>query len=283
MLATLLCCGAAAGAGVKVVYPADEAAGGTRFNDLIELLQQALEKTAAEYGPFELRASHAGMTEARYLAELKSPGREINIAWTSTSKAKERELLPLRIPLRKGLLGYRIALIAQDKQALVDQVDTIEDLRKLTFGQGLGWGDTELYEANGIHVSKARYENLFAMTALGRVDIFPRGISEIFVEHQSHVAANPTLAIEKNLLIYYPWPYYFFFNRQDAALKARVESGLRTMLTDGSFDLLFRKYHGLAIEQAELSRRRVIRIDNDMLPPETPLNDPSLWFDPSRY
>lgn len=283
LLAAALCAPVVHAEGLKVVYPANETAGDPRFNDLLEILQQALEKTQAEYGPFELKASAAGMTEARYLADLRSPAHEVNVAWTSTSIEKERQLLPLRIPLRKGILGYRIALIAQDRQAQLDRVGGIDDLRKLSFGQGIGWGDVKLYEANGFHVSEAKYDSLFAMVALGRFDLFPRGISEVFAEFESHSRANPRLAIEKNLLIYYPWPYYFFFNKQDLGLQKRIESGIRKMIADGSYDALFRKYNGKAIEQAELKRRRIIRINNDMLPKETPLNEPALWFDPARY
>ena len=196
----------------KIVYPADEDEGDTRVNDLKEILQLALKKTESEYGPFELRSSTLKMNRLRYLSELER-GRTINIAWSSTSVEMESRFLPLRIPLRKGILGYRIALIAQENQALIDQVKSIEDLKKLTIGQGLGWLDVQLYEANGIKVEQAKYGNLFRMTTYKRFDLFPRGINEIFSEYALHSKENPTLAIEKNLLIYYPWPYYFFFNK----------------------------------------------------------------------
>jgi ABC-type amino acid transport substrate-binding protein len=265
----------------KVVYPADEDEGDTRVNDLKEILQMALKKTEPEFGSFELRPSLLKMNGLRYLTELEK-GRVINIAWSSTSEEMESRFLPIRIPLRKGILGYRIALIAQDKQALIDQVKTIEDFKKLKIGQGLGWKDVQLYEANGNQVTQSKYGNLFRMTAYKRFDLFPRGINEVFSEYEQHSKENPTLAIEKNLLIYYPWPYYFFFNKNDAALKKRIELGLRKMIKDGSFDAIFIKYNGKAIAQANLSGRRLIQLNNFLLPKETPLNDASLWFHPKK-
>lgn len=221
------------------------------------------------------------MNEQRYLVELKN-GQLINIAWSSTSVEKETEFLPLRIPLRKGILGYRIALIAKDTQPTVDQIKNVQDLQKLTIGQGRGWGDVRLYQSNGIRVTETEYVNLFKMTNEGRIDLFPRGISEVFSEFETYGKVNSNLAIEKNLLIYYPWPYYFFFNKSDAALQRRMEVGIHTMMKDGSFDAIFKKYNGKAIAQTDFKRRRVVRLTNVLLPKETPLGDASLWFDPTK-
>jgi hypothetical protein len=207
----------------------------------------------------------------------------LNVVWASTSTDMENSFLPIRIPLRKGLLGYRIALIAREKQALIDQVHTVEDLKKLTIGQGLDWSDAKVYEAHGIKVMTGKYENLFRMTSLMRFDMFPRGIGEVFTEFELYSKTIPKLAIEDKLLIFYPWPFYFFFNKNDAALEKRIDAGLHIMLKDGSFDEIFMKYNRAAIERANVKGRRVIRLRNDLLPKETPLNDAALWFDPSKY
>lgn len=279
-LALVLYAPGAHGAGIKVTYPANETAGDARFNDLMEILQAALEKTTAEFGPFELAPSKQKMNEERYLNELKN-GQIVNIAWSSTSIEKESSLLPLRIPLRKGILGYRVALVSKENQAKIDQVQSLNDLKKLTIGQGTGWGDVKLYEANGFNVTTAKYDDLFKMTGAGKFDLFPRGISEAFAEYEQHAKSEPNLTIEKNMLIYYPWPYYFFFNRSDTALQKRVEAGIRKMIKDGSFDAIFKKYNGKAIEQANFKGRKIYRIKNELLPKETPYSDTSLWFNPS--
>jgi len=44
------------------------------------------------------------------------------------------------------------------------------------------------------------------MVAESRFDLFPRGINEVFNEYAARHGAIPNLAIEKHLLIYYPWP-----------------------------------------------------------------------------
>lgn len=263
------------------VYPAHESVHDRRFDDLIEILRTALEKTRSEFGPYELRPSSYSMPESRYLNALAS-ALDLSIIWSSTSQQMESSLRPVRIPLRRGLLGYRIALIEKGQQGRIDQIQSAEDLKKFNIGQGLGWGDVQIYQAAGITVTTAKYPNLFAMTANKRFDLFPRGISEVFKEYELNKAANPGLAIEKNLLLYYPWPYYFFFNKEDEVLAYRVEVGLRKMLKDGSFLAIFHKYNADAIKRANLQGRRIIRLPNPLLPKETPLSDNSLWFDPAH-
>ncbi len=281
-LAWCLVSGPALGAGVKITWPSEGKALDPRFNDLLEILRTALDETVADFGPYELTASPTPMNEARYLAEIRD-AKTVNIVWSSTSMEKERDLLPLRIPLRKGLLGYRVAFTAKGNQAKIDKVKTLTDLKTLTIGQGIGWGDVALYTANGIKVQTANYELLFKMTNSGRFDIFPRGIGEIGPELAANSADNPDLVVEKNLLIYYPWPYYFFFNKADTALHNRIGRGIRKMMENGKFDAIFNKYNAKAIQDANLKNRRLIRIENPNLPKDTPLNDAKLWFDPLKF
>ena len=159
---------------------------------------------------------------------------------------------------------------------------TFADVKKLTIGQGIGWGDVSVYQAAGMKVTTAPYEDLFRMVTNDRFDLFPRGVSEAFRERDARRDQVPNLAVEQAILLYYPWPYYFFCNRKDTALAARIERGLKRMRADGSFNRIFWKYNRAAIEQARMSERRVIQIPNPLLPKDTPLGDTGMWFDPKR-
>ena len=282
LIALLLLQVSAAATGIRVVYSAGEIQNDTRFNDVIELLCTSLEKTKARFGPFECLHSPKVLPKKRALLELEQPLHSINVIWNPTSVEMEQRFSAIRIPLRKGLLGYRIALIRQQDQSKIDQIKTVDDLKKFTLGQGVGWTDNLLYEAQGIHVDQAPYAQLFKMLSMHRFDIFPRGVGEIFAEYAQNAQDNPQLAIEKNLLIYYPFPYYFFFNKKDIALKDRVEAGLQIMRKDGSFDAVFNKYHRASIEKANLKGRRMLRLTNPFLPEKTPLSDASLWYIPEK-
>lgn len=262
-----------------VIYPKPQSGQDVRTNDLITLLKHSLEITKGTHGPYKLQASDAVMTESRQRSALYQK-QEINIVWSSTSKALEKKFLPIRIPLRKGLLGYRISLINEANQENIDKIKTLTDLKSLTIGQGLGWGDVNIYKANGIEVQQTHYNSLFKMVANNRVDLFPRGINEVFDEYRIQTKNISNIAVEKNLMIAYTWPYYFFTNKQNKVLAERIEYGLRKMIVNGSFDKFFLRYHGNSIKQANVHKRRIIRIHNDLLPSTVPLSNKSLWFDP---
>lgn len=268
-----------ASAQLAVVYPAQEGTTDVRYNDLIEILQTALEKTRRECGNFTLLPAAKEMNEARQIASLQQR-RIINVMWTSTSTEKEKALLPVRIPLRMGLLGYRIGLISRENQQRFRFVQTLNDLRTVRVGQGVGWGDVGVYEAAGIEVVAAGYESLFPMVEKKRLDIFPRGITEVFNEYEANRVKFPEITVEQHLLFYYPWPYYFFVHKKDVELAGRIEKGLRIMQKDGSFKAIFDKYNAEAIARSNLANRKVIRLENPLLPAATPLDDKSLWFFP---
>lgn len=265
---------------LTVVYPASESELDRGFDDLTVILRTALEKTEADFGPFDMRAAPEPMTSLRYSQELMA-GRTPNVIWTSTSIERETHLRPIRIPLRKGLLSYRVSLTRAENQEKIDRVTSLDDLANLTLAQGTGWGDIQVYETNGLTVATSEYESLFRMIDAGRVDIFPRGIGEVFDEWEIRREALPNLTIEPNLLLYYPWPYYFFVKKDNVALAERLETGLLRMIEDGSFDAIFWRFHGEAIDRARLQERRVIELTNPLLPPDTPLNDSRLWYQPS--
>lgn len=265
----------------RIIYPVMTDEYANRFEDLFEILDLALLKTKQDFGDYELIPSALPMTESRLLQEVKT-GRLIDLIWSSTSPQKEQNLRPIRIPLRKGILGYRIGFIHKNSQFNFDNIENIDDLRQLRIAQGIGWGDVELYKHNGINVGQAPYQSLFTLIEPKRFQLFPRGISEIFIELDVYGKDNPTLAIEKNIVLYYPWPYYFFTSKSNEKLAHRVEVGIERMIEDGSFEAIFLKYNRGPIEKAKLNERRLIPLENPFLPDQTPLERAELWFVPEN-
>lgn len=237
------------------------------------LLTRALEVTG---GQVELVPAPADMVQSRVLREIGQGN--IDVYWSMTSKEREQQLLPVRIPLDKGLNGYRILFISP-------QLDSADDLsrfsahrlKRLKLVQGHDWPDTQLLRQNGFEVLTSQHPaQLFEMLEKGRVDAFPRSVIEVFREQQLH----PNLRIEPNVVLVYPTAVYFFVRKDNEALAKRLETGLRLLMQSGEFDRLFWQRYGESITQAKLSERRQIRLLNPDLPTRTPLNDSSLWLLP---
>ncbi|MDZ7919702.1 MAG: hypothetical protein U5O12_06775 [Rhodoferax sp.] len=264
---------------MRYVYPPPESGSDVRLNYYWELLQAALDETAGKWGPYALQASPKVMNAGR--AELLlAASSDISVMARTTSIARENALHPIRIPLDKGLTGYRLFLIKADTQAWTDPVRTLEQLQQLSIGQGATWVDTDILRANGFTVVTApSYDLLLPMLNSNRFDLFSRGVNEISQELASGSRTYPALAIERKLLLYYPLPRYFFFPRtaEGERLAQRAEEGLRLLMKNGKFEKKYQIFKKSILSGLQLSGRRVFKITNPLLPAQTPLADRDLW------
>jgi hypothetical protein len=219
-------------------------------------------------------------TQARVNEEVRSGGL-LDLCWASSDAEIESQLRPIRIPLFKGLLGYRIFIINKNNQAKFDQVKTLDDLKKLTIGQGRTWADGRILEANGFNVIKTnKYPSLFYMVEGGRFDGFPRGVHEPFGE----LEARPTmdLTVEKNLMVYYQMPFYLFVSPSNQTLAKDLETGFERAIANGEFDKVFYGDKSIqdVLQKANMKNRKLFKLDNPLLSKETPIERKELWFDP---
>nr|WP_254504470.1 hypothetical protein [Duganella vulcania] len=207
-------------------------------------------------------------------------GREVNLSAQVTSPEWERKLTPVRIPVDKGLSGYRIALIDGRDQAMFSKVRTLAQLKAKSLGAGRQWSSTAvLAEAGFKVVGGPTTAGLHRMLAAHRFEYFPRAIDEALFERDEYAPAFPQLAVERSFAIYVPLPRYFFVGGQPR-LARRLEYGLQLLIADGRFDQIFHEFYDGLIEKAGLRARRIFKLDNPLLSPQTPLGNKAYWYDP---
>jgi hypothetical protein len=244
-----------------------------------QVLQLILEKTEKTDGPFKIQAPQQELPQARDFEMVKQG--YVDVILTSTSKEREQELHPIRIPFDKGLYGYHIAIINESDQPKFSAIRTLADLQKLWAGLNEIWPETQIFRANGFNVvATSGYRELFAMLKERRFDYFPRCAHEPWRELRD--MNIPGLVVEKDLLLHYPTPGYIFTNKDNPKLADRLERGFRMALEDGSFDRLFYNHPDMkeALERANLKNRRLFELKNPLLPEDTPLNDKKMWYTP---
>src|ERR1700739_2098845 len=95
-----LCLAATAAMARTVVYPRAETNTDDRDRYPVQLLTLALRKAHSEY---ELKPHPVFMLQVRAMREVEQ-GSGLDIVWTMTSKEREQALLPIRIPIDRGLL-----------------------------------------------------------------------------------------------------------------------------------------------------------------------------------
>jgi hypothetical protein len=269
--------------GVEVIRPLPEAPGDTRYDHYWQLLAQALTITEPDFGPFRLREATLPMTERRAMDELEAGRGTITVLVHGNVTDYEQRLLPIRFPLDKGLLGYRVFLIRAEMQPKLDLVAGLDDLRRYSIGQGREWGDVTILRAAGLTVVEGgAYEGLFSMLASGRFQLFSRSVVEVGEELAREKPHHPEIMIERHLMLFYPLTRYFYVTRSPAGedLARRISEGLERMLKIGLFDRMFEGFKEPFENQIGFRNRLVIRIANPLQTPETPLNRPELWYDP---
>jgi len=229
-------------------------------------------------GDYRLDISEDPLTQTRAIERLESD--RMDVMWLSSNREVEEQLLPVRFPLLKGLLGHRIFIINADNQARFDPVESFEDLRQLSFGQGAGWPDVTILEENGLEViTTSKYDNLFYMVEGGRFDALPRGVLEPWTE----IAARPELplTVEQNLVLVYTLPFYLFVSPERPELAEALKVGLDRALEAGAFDEYFYGHDMVedALTRSNLEARRRFNLTNPFLTEETPLERSEYWLD----
>ena len=199
-----------------------------------------------------------------------------------TNLELERRLRPIRIPLDKGLLGFRLFLVMPDTQERLNRVQSLIDLQQCSIGQSSSWTDVRILRPAGFTlVLSDAYTPLFGMLGGHRFDLFSRGAIEIDAEWRANRDQVPGMMIEQRLALHYPMPRYFFVSRtpEGERMAVRIEDGLQRLRQSGEFERRYQAWKKLVFNDLQLSGRLVFKLPNPELSEDAPLADRYWWDD----
>lgn len=250
-----------------------------RYDYRIALLSLAMDKTLKSHGPYKMMPFYKTVTQKRGLIMMKK-NKNVNVAFLASNSERERDFLSVKIPMLRGILGYRVFLIKDINEGKFSSIQSLQELKSnMVAGFGSHWADMAILTSNQLPViGSVKYETLFGMLSKGRFDYFPRGINEAWLELENNKETYPRLLVESTMALYYPYPVYFYVEKNNKTLAARIQTGLELALEDGSFKALFLKYHQALIDRAQLSTRRFFVLENPNLTLDTPRPDTSWWL-----
>jgi len=255
-----------------IYYPAPEAFENGKSDYGFELLQLALAKAGSTH---RAELSPVYRQQNRAIVELIANRGKIHVVGTMTSVEREVEMLPVRIPISKGLIGWRILLVREEERDKLRDVRNARELRALRMALGFDWPDLTALRAAGLQPDTVpSYSRLLPMLKAHRIDAVPRSINEIW----SELEHNPGLSAEPYLVLHYKAADYFFVNNANRALAEEIRRGLEAAQADGSFDKLLLAYYGPMLEKAGLAKRHIIELPFPGMPPDTPLGRKELWL-----
>lgn len=197
------------------------------------ILEEALTLGATSHSPnYEMEIVDFEFSQNRTLKLLNIPG-ILDVTYSVTSKQRERDYIPVKVPLLDGLFGKRRLLVAPERKQEFEAL-TESQLKQKVACQGRHWPDYDTLERSGYAVYGVNhFESNLRMLAKGRCDYFPRGIHEIELDYHAYNGKFGHLAKVDNIMLQYDSPVYFFVGKHHKALAQQIERGLRQMQKNG--------------------------------------------------
>ncbi|GAB5379343.1 MAG: transporter substrate-binding domain-containing protein [Aliiglaciecola sp.] len=213
---------------------------------------------------------------------MMNDGVAIDVVWGSATKDRFESYSAVKIPIYKGLIGWRMALVKTSRLEQFAAVKSISDLRQFIPGQHRNWSDYKIFSANQLDITSGANRGALAqMLVLDRIDYFPRAVIEMNKELRDF--AHLDIAFEPYILIRYKSAYVFYVAKSNTFLKHIIEKGLHQAQNDGSFDALFKQHFGAELASFSLDKRRVIELHNPLLPEEMLEIEESMWISPKAF
>jgi hypothetical protein len=242
------------------------------------ILNKALSIGRNKFGPYKIETAGFSIPNHQTLKEL-TKGEFINVAMALSTEEWEENSIPIRIPLRRGIFSYRLLAINKSNSEVFNNINTLEQLKKLTIGLRKSWRTRDTFVTLGFTISDAySYDSIFAMLDKNRFDYIPRGIHEIYDEIEIRKDSFPNLAVEPRLALYIPSPFYMFVSKTTPKIAQRLQWGLEELVKKGILQKTFEQYYGKSIKKADLKNRTIINVGNPVLPSKTPLEREELWY-----
>lgn len=248
-----------------VTYRSAENVEDKRYDYDTALLRLLLDKSKAEFGPYKLKQSPIMNYKRAILMAQKNKLKNF-VLKLSVSKEWTDSMDYLEVPVDRGIVGYRVFFVSKETKKKLAAVNSLEDLKKFTIGQGSGWNDVDILRAQGFKVIEGpNYKGLFHMVANNSFDLFSRGANEVFEENKNFGVKIKNLVLDDQVALFYPLPRLFFTSKGNAEVLNRLKAGFKIASQDGSFDALFEKHYRQSIDFVKLKNRRLLKMENVQL------------------
>lgn len=243
------------------------------------LLQEVMEKTKSEYGPYTIVLAADYMERERQLQEMIR-GTRVNVIANPSQPSWEANLIAIKVPVDMGLQSWRVGLINRKDQERFRAVQTREEFKHLYVGAGAQWASFAILRNNDFNVVPGiNFDGLFKMLSQGRFDYFLLGVNEVFPELDGRADTIPDLALDDSFVVHLPLPWLFFVSPKTPRLAARISDGMEAMVKDGSLRQFMLNYHRKFLLRANLCNRRVFEVANANVSAEF-LARQGVWFNP---
>lgn len=241
------------------------------YSYFIKILKLALE----DYPDIKIVKTNLTLSQKR-VATLLKDNRHIDVGWMGTNREREYDLLAINIPLYKGLLGKRVLAIRKDMKDKFDNIKNQDQLKNLKACQGEHWPDSDILEFNSYNVLRlVKFQSMYKMLKSKRCDYFPRSVME--ADSELKALNDNEIILSQKIMLSYPFPMYFFVNKNRKPLYHKIKKGLMKLENSGKL-LSVMKESGFGKNVFPLSKYKNYRIFELKNPSLPNLNNKRMWI-----
>ncbi|QRK81557.1 hypothetical protein JM642_12840 [Shewanella sp. LZH-2] len=235
-----------------------------RYQYTYDLLTLIIEATNNDFGVASIQISDDIMSRNRIFRGLLE-GKTVNVIAEASNSQWDEQLIPIKIPIRKGIQGFRVFIIKKQNLSIMANINTLAQLMALDTGSGSQWSSKAAMQNAGFNVIESiQYDNLFNMLSMGRFVTFGRGINEAFKEVELFKSRYPDLVVDNHILLHIPLATYYYVAPDQPRLASRIQEGLKRVIANGKFDELFYQRHCDFLLKSNINHRRVFKINNPL-------------------
>ncbi|AZG71553.1 hypothetical protein [Shewanella livingstonensis] len=236
-----------------------------RYQYTYELLDLIINETNADFGDASIEVTNLVMSRNRIFRSLQD-GQTINVMAEASNEQWNTKLIPIPIPIRKGIQGLRVFIIKNENKDLLANISSLEQLMMLQTGSGSQWSTRVAMKQAGFNVvESAQYDSLFNMLSKRRFVTFGRGVNEAYQEVELFQKLYPELIVDEHIVLNIPLATYYYVSPKKPRLAKRIKIGLLRMIENGKFDQLFYRWHCECLIRSLLNKRQLFKITNPLV------------------
>lgn len=243
-----------------------------------EVLYRAMEITRDTYGPYIFEQHNMKMNRSRSLPAVIE-GKNVNVYLAPSKTLWDEKTIPINVPVRLGLISYRLLLINKAHSALFEQVNTLDDLKKLTAGLRTGWSTTQIFTEQKFNMVQSQsLEGLFAQLNAQNFHYLPRSIYEIYDEMDYRRDIYSEIIIEPTLALKIPTFSYIYVSPNAPRLAKRLAEGMKKLFESGELNKMLTRFYQEEVTLTDLNNRKIIEIENPFFPAQDKKNTEKYWY-----
>ena len=229
-----------------------------------EVIHSALALSKSKFGDYDFIEVDVDMNTGRALKELQA-GKHINAFIASADPSWDRDAKAIKIPIRLGMLSYRLLIIRKQDSDIFANIKSRKDLSRYYAGLQPHWSTTNIFTNHNLNIILGHeFDSLFLMLRKNRFDYIPRAVYEAYDELNQRPHLQKDIVIAPNIALYIPSATYIYVAPNEPEIYNRLNYGMTQLVDSGQLRAIFNKYYAEEFDLADIKNRTIIKLDNPL-------------------